>query len=745
MSEVKSPEVKRSMSTTIRVALVLLIAAAVAYLLATNFEKLGAILMVLFGFGGVIMVHEFGHFIVAKMTGMKVTAFSIGFSPVVLGLRRTAAGMRLRILPTLVPKDGGQPDEGALDMTIGAGGREWDTEYRLGLIPFGGFVALLGQEDVGVAEETNDPRSFTNKPLLPRIAVILAGVTFNVISALIIFMIIFHDGIRLQSPVIGYVIPDSPAQKAGLKPGDEVLSIDGDTFIDFTNITLAGALSGKGEPVKMVVKRTAADGKASEFPVSIVPESGSGSGMLKFIRVFGVGQVHDLAIGTLASDADRKELLKATGLMEKDVAVAVNGKPVSSGLEFDSIIENALTPTVMVTFDRKDPKTGQVSRHDIELPLELAMVTPDFEKEFTLNSVFGMVPRLEVAGLAGEPNGFASRAKRYISTLLFGKEEQGDTFLKGDIVTRVNDLVYPTFADLRRLMTDYTRAATAHASDPAVPFSENVTVVVERVVDGQPKEVTLSIKPQPAEEPNMPSLLGISAGIDSTRAIISRVIETPNGLKPGAIPAGATIVSVGGEKVGSFFDIIAAIRRNADRKVAIEWQKGQETGSASLEVPLNAEGITMRSEPAIAVPFDELRRPYKADGPGQAIVMGWKRTELFITQAVLTLEKLVSGALSPKTLSGPLGIVTATYKIAAEGKVNFYFYWLALLSASIAVMNLLPLPILDGGLIVLMIVEKIKGSPISLRVQAALNYFGLALIIGLMVYVTFNDIAMFFR
>ena len=84
---------------------------------------------------------------------------------------------------------------------------------------------MLGQEDVGTAKSTDDPRSYANKPVGTRMAVITAGVTFNVISALIVFMAVFLIGIELQPAMVGDVIPDSPAAKAGLRAGDEIIAI----------------------------------------------------------------------------------------------------------------------------------------------------------------------------------------------------------------------------------------------------------------------------------------------------------------------------------------------------------------------------------------------------------------------------------------------------------------------------------------------------------------------------------------
>jgi regulator of sigma E protease len=89
---------------------------------------------------------------------------------------------------------------------------------------------------------------------------------------------------------------------------------------------------------------------------------------------------------------------------------------------------------------------------------------------------------------------------------------------------------------------------------------------------------------------------------------------------------------------------------------------------------------------------------------------------------------------------GPVGIITFSYRIVAHEPLVYYVYFLGLISAVIAVFNFLPLPPLDGGLVLLLLVEKAKGSALSERIQAIVAYTGWALILTLILYVTFNDI-----
>ena len=87
-------------------------------LIVQNVNVFGRILLVVIGFGAVVLVHEFGHFIVAKVSGIKVEAFSIGFPPILAGIKRTEDGFRVRILPQFFPKEDGG-DEGLLSFTVG--------------------------------------------------------------------------------------------------------------------------------------------------------------------------------------------------------------------------------------------------------------------------------------------------------------------------------------------------------------------------------------------------------------------------------------------------------------------------------------------------------------------------------------------------------------------------------------------------------------------------------------------------
>jgi regulator of sigma E protease len=119
--------------------------------------------------------------------------------------------------------------------------------------------------------------------------------------------------------------------------------------------------------------------------------------------------------------------------------------------------------------------------------------------------------------------------------------------------------------------------------------------------------------------------------------------------------------------------------------------------------------------------------------------MGLKKTWPFILRSDVTLIRLLQGSLSTTALSGPVGIISMTYQVAGTTAAH-YFYFLGLISSCLAVMNLLPLPVLDGGHIVILLIEKISGKPVNERLLAAAMYAGMAFLLGVMLWITYFDV-----
>lgn len=189
------------------------------------------IIMAILGFSLLIIVHELGHFLLAKLNGIKVEEFSIGMGPEVFSRK----------------------------------GKE--TQYSLRLFPIGGYVKMLGEE-----ETVQDERSFSSKSPLRRISVILAGAFMNIIFAIVIFAVIFFNkGYSTQT--VSKVVDNSPAIEAGLQPGDTILKVDGSRVYTPTDVSLGIQLS-KGENVEFLIDR-AGEKKELKITPRLVEENGT--------------------------------------------------------------------------------------------------------------------------------------------------------------------------------------------------------------------------------------------------------------------------------------------------------------------------------------------------------------------------------------------------------------------------------------------------------------------------------------
>ena len=199
--------------------------------------------------GLLIFVHELGHFLFAKLFGVGVEKFSLGFGPKIFG------------------------------KTIG------DTEYLLSAFPLGGYVKMVGESPEAEVSQEDLDRSFMGKPPLQRIAIVAAGPVFNLLFAALLFIMVYMIGVPAATTRIGEVIAGKPAALAGLQTKDLVTSVNGKPVSrwDEFSSTIAGS---QGAPLDIVVERA---GKVLAF--RIVPETKEGKNLFGekiFYPVIGV-------------------------------------------------------------------------------------------------------------------------------------------------------------------------------------------------------------------------------------------------------------------------------------------------------------------------------------------------------------------------------------------------------------------------------------------------------------------------
>jgi len=225
-------------------------------------------------------------------------------------------------------------------------------------------------------------------------------------------------------------------------------------------------------------------------------------------------------------------------------------------------------------------------------------------------------------------------------------------------------------------------------------------------------------------------------------AVVGKVAEGGSAARAGLRP-GDRIVQIDGKRIESWADLVATIRPAGGRTLEVSLDRGD----ASLRLPVKVEeveeggrrigriGITVRED---ATRHPELTTVVAYD-PVRALGRATRQTWDTIAFSVSVLGRMVTGEVSWKNLSGPVTIADYAGRSARLG-LDSYLKFLALISISLGVLNLLPIPILDGGHLMYYIVELIKGGPVSERAMEIGQQVGLAFLLMLMVFAFYNDI-----
>jgi regulator of sigma E protease len=255
--------------------------------------------------GVMILIHEFGHYVMARLFDVKVETFSFGFGPRLFGFRRG------------------------------------ETDFRFSLILFGGYVKMAGEQPTD--ENAADPRGFMSKPRWQRLLIALAGPATNIVLAVALltglFMHRFPKVPMPKDPAVGYVIPDGRAAQAGIREGDHVVQIDNVADPNWENIAIKEIASAR-EPLEIWVNR---NGERLHFTVTPAYDEKNGIGELGWepeseVQVAGFMQGVDAA--------------KRAGLQPGDILTSVNGQPLRSVRRLHEVIKDTSGQPVEVGFTR---------------------------------------------------------------------------------------------------------------------------------------------------------------------------------------------------------------------------------------------------------------------------------------------------------------------------------------------------------------------------------------------------------
>ena len=651
------------------------------------------VLQVAAGLGFVIFVHELGHFLVAKACGVKVEKFFLGF------------------------------DVGGLKL---ASFHRGETEYGIGVLPLGGYVKMLGQDDnpAAAAEEAErarlsgdlppepvdephlpwDPRSYPAQTVPERMAIISAGVIMNVIFAVLMAALAYGRGVRELTCTISAVRTGGAAWQAGLRTGDDITAIGGRRNPVFKDLQQGVTLGDLSRGVEFTIRRP---GEGGERTVVLRPDKELGAPTVGVISPCSLTLPADISAG-LPGSAGVAQPPLAGG----DTVRAVDGAAVNTYAELVAALAGRLTAPVALTVERKGEGGAAPQKIAVELPpqcrrtLGLAMTAGPIRavQAESPAAAAGIRPGdriLEIdGGPAGDPLTLDDRLRARVGdrvAIRVGRDGEADRTV--DVVPREvrwrddDSMPAACVASVPCLGLAIVVDAEVSAVDPDGPAAQAGITVGDRVgriwlLDGHEpvpgdKGINLS-----AATPNWPAVAARMQYLSSTDAV-RLAVTAPDGTQ-----------------------------RDVD--------------------------VAPRIDPGLFVldrglVFEPLTRLVQAPSLGAALGMGLRQAGSDLRLVYGFLGKLFRRDINPRLVGGPIEIAKQAGRSAQEGFSRFLLF-LAMLSANLAVVNFLPIPVLDGGHMVFLLYELIFRRPPSERVVVALSYLGLALLLSMMLFVFFLDL-----
>jgi len=693
------------------------------------FGTLIDLLIVIVGFGLLIFIHELGHFLAARWAGIRVLAFAIGFGPAICSYRKGSGLRRGSAEDDEARTPGGPPSPEQ---------RPKVTEYRLNAIPLGGYVKMLGQEDLNPEAVSSAADSYQSAPVWKRMIVISAGVVANMIGAAILFIAVFTAGLQSEPPIVGRVLPDSPAasavavnareagaEKAGLQPGDRIISIGGSEPQTFNDVNLRVALAEAGKLLPVAVQR---EGLEEPLRFRIEPEP---SRMTQGLLSLGFEPARSLQI--LAPSGERgiqsaREALERSGLSGVEpgatvVSASGNTDPRGAADIVDAFAGSGGEPVELVF---EQPGGSRVSVSVSPQPqLQQSRVQYGEGAALSFEHVLGLTPVMRVADETDPAQGLAP----------------------GDVFAVLGAVEYPSLpagiAEIRARAGEPIEVVVLRETDEGTRTRVKLDARVKRngqigfIPDDTAAISTLLSKPPEQIRP-------IRAGAEPRTPAAADVIERP----------GTRLRAIDGEPVETLFEVREALRAKAADG------EGPFTVLLTLELPLEtAEGepaVVDRtweldaearrhllelawSPPFTVALFEPRQMTLKAESPIGAVGLGLHETKRILVSTYVQIARMFEGSVRIEHIKGPVGIAHIGTRIADRGLVWLTFFF-ALISVNLAVINFLPLPIVDGGQFLMLVYEQIRGKPVPIEVQNAITTAGLLLIVSVFLIVTFNDV-----
>jgi regulator of sigma E protease len=710
------------------------------------------ILKVAVALGAVIFVHELGHFLVAKACGVKCEKFFIGF------------------------------DIGGYKLS-----HRWgETEYGIGILPLGGYVKMLGQDDdpAHIAEQMRkceitagspdaveivgpngekyhvDRRSYLAKSVPQRMAIISAGVIMNVIFAFIFAAIAYGMGVSYLPCIVSETVPGSPAWRAGIEPGDEVVQIGNRINPTFMQLKSGVTLGDMKNGLPCVIHR-AADGK--DVGLTLTPEAGHGLATVGIVMPRSLTISEGLPTFPGSPAAEAKLVAPAPASLDGDAAklqggdeiVRVGDVAVSDYRAFAAEIARHPDQPLRITVKRSAKPTAGESTDQVSASAASKELT--FELPTRARRTFGLIMTMGpiTAIQVGSPA--AAAGLKVGDTIVAVDVHSLDSAEGGQIAWTPDTLpdrarqaaaagktVELTVLRLTTNQSENRSHKSPAPSDDAVGEQLQISVT-PRV----PTEFYTSLPPI-AGVPRVVPALGLSYQIENKIAAVA----------PGSqaaavgIEAGDTITSakfvlpkevadVTGNEPVKLSDqdrnwpmLIEALQMlPAGTAVDFTISSDNEEHHEKL-VPLTEDDSYVTDRGFNFVPIERVR---KATTLGQQVSYGLDETTDALTMVYRFLQKLGTGQVPATMIGGPLTIAGAAGQAASAG-LSTLLIFLTMLSANLAVINFLPIPLLDGGHMVFLAYEGLRRRPASEKFVVAMHTAGFMFLVSLMLFAIVMDV-----
>lgn len=230
-------------------------------------------------------------------------------------------------------------------------------------------------------------------------------------------------------------------------------------------------------------------------------------------------------------------------------------------------------------------------------------------------------------------------------------------------------------------------------------------------------------------------IIGLLQGVPSNEPILGELTENGAAYDVG-LKEGDYVQAINGTEISYWKEVVNIIRQNPNNEIVFSIQRN----GSDLEIPVTPRVSKMEDGQTIGIigvytPIEK--------SPLKALTFGATETYTWTTEIFKALGKLVTGQFSIDALSGPVGIYQSTDMVAQSG-IFYLMRWAGMLSINLGIMNLLPIPALDGGRLMFFAVEAIRGKPIDRQKEGMIHFLGFALLMLLMLVVTWNDIQRFF-